>query len=94
MQVGDIVKVKNIGLTYDLYEKLAWRLDAENWIPGEHPNNESVYEIVNEGFHSNGRTLIFLIKDTETNEEFLVSEKGLEIHEINFIKDDDILIHL
>lgn len=90
MQVGDIVKVKNIGLTYNLYQKLAWRLDAENWIPGEHPNNESVYEIVNEGLK--GITIIFLIKDKETNQEFLVSEKGLEIHEINFIKDDDILI--
>jgi hypothetical protein len=75
-----IVSVVNEGKTYTIYSAMANKLGAVKWehgrsFPSDFGNR--YYIVVNFAKHEHSPTNVYLVKDSKTSEEYLISEEGL-----------------
>lgn len=84
--IGDIVKVTNTLEVYDTYKEAAEYFKLSNWKSGKEPLSDHVYRITHIGdmqlikkvLYKNN-IIIYVIKDIETGEEYIINPEGLEI---------------
>ena len=81
--VGDKVKVINVGGVFSTYQEMAEIMDLRNWCENERPKNNSIAEIINVEKHPCFTEKTIYGIESENGKEYIMSEYALEKVEDN-----------
>lgn len=81
--VGDKVKVINVGGVFSTYQEMAEIMDLRNWCENERPKNNSIAEIINVEKHPCFTEKTIYGIESEDGKDYIMSEYALEKVEDN-----------
>jgi len=76
--VGDKVKVINVGGVFSTYQEMAEIMDLRNWCENERPKNNSIAEIINVEKHPCFTEKTIYGIESEDGKDYIMSEYALE----------------
>jgi hypothetical protein len=74
----DGFKITDIEELYSHFGEMAERLQLKNWKKGRIPDIKNTFLVIGAEFHRRHLDIVVAVVDTQTNEEFLISCKGLD----------------
>ena len=75
MKKGDVVKVIDDGLSYDMHEDMAKRLNSTNWEKGKsNPRNGAVGIVNDLGYSGSSKAIIALVEIYNKEYEYVLAD--------------------